>query len=85
MRIRVADKRVGECIVNSNEELSKEQEYALKSLCMLQLMCINIDTKNQNYIKFLDILRETTRKLDKVYGDKQEDANPFEQFNASIV
>jgi len=82
MRIRVADKRTGECIINSNVDLDKGQEYSIKALCMLQLMCLN-SKNDEKFVEFTKILRETTRKLERLYGGK-DDVDPFEQFNASI-
>lgn len=85
MRIRVADRRLGECIINSTKDLGKGEEYAIKSLCMLQLMCMNSNSTDDNFKEFLKILREATKKLEKLYGNAAEDTDPFAAFNESNV
>ncbi len=85
MRIRVADKRLGECIINSSKELDKGAEYAVKSLCMIQLMCMNTDPNDAKFLEFIRILRDATKKLELLYDEGKNEPDPFEQFNASVV
>ena len=84
MRIRVSDKNLGEIIINTTNPIGKVNEYAVKSLCMLQLMCLNSSTSDEKFTEFIKILRDATKKLNNVYGEKgEDDVDPFEQFNAS--
>jgi hypothetical protein len=86
MRIRVSDKNLGQIIVDSNKDIGKVEEYAIKSLCMLQLMCLNTDSSDPRFREFIRILKDTTGKLDKLYNDRgDEDVDPFEQFNTSNI
>ena len=84
MNIRVADKNTGEIIINSNRKLEKVEEYAVKSLCMLQLMCLNEGSSNAKFPEFIKILKDTTTKLENLYKDETDEPDPFEQFDSSI-
>lgn len=87
MRIRIADRAVGEVIVNSNVELGKIEEYAIKSLCMLQLMCIGTNKADPRFDEFIKILKETTARLNRLYNGTEDENNidPFEQFNDNNI
>lgn len=87
MRIRVADKNVGEVIVNSKAEIGKIEEYAIKSLCMLQIMCLSPNRADPKFSQFIDILKETTGKLNRLYNGTEDENNidPFEQFNDNNI
>ena len=83
MRIKVADKNVGEIIINSNKQLGKTAEYAAKSLCMLQLLCMNANNEDKKLNEFVEILNDTLRRLNKLYKIGATDVDPFEQFYTS--
>lgn len=86
MRIRIADKRSGECLITANKDLDKGSEYVIKSLCMLQLMCMNIDPTDQKFIEFIKILRDSIKKFEALYNPEgNNEPDPFEQFNTSII
>lgn len=85
MRIRVADKTVGESVVTTNRDITKSAEYAVKSLCIIQLMCIGADQGDPKFKEFLDILKDTTAKLDKLYNGDSNEPDPFEQFKSNNV
>lgn len=72
MRIRIADKDIGECIIESNKDLNKEEEYALKSLCFLQLMCMGNDTGDDRFHDFVRIMKEAIEEIKKVYQENNE-------------
>lgn len=81
MRIRIADKDLGECIINTNKAIGKSEEYAIKSLCMLQLACMNKDQDPDKFDQLIAILREAVNKAEKVYGTGDEDeSDAFDQF-----
>jgi len=84
MKIRIADKTLGECVITVNTDIGKSEEYAIKSLCMLQIMCMNQKKNDPRFREFIKILRDATSKVEKIYnpgGD--DDADPFKQFDAS--
>lgn len=84
MKIRIADKKLGECVITVNKEIGKSEEYAIKSLCMLQLMCMNTQKNDPRFKEFVRVLREATNKAEKIYKPEGEgDADPFEQFSTA--
>lgn len=73
MRIRIANKRIGECVINSTKELSKPEEYTVKALCMLQLMCMNSEEDPSKFSELLHILHKAIDEANKLYNGKQKD------------
>lgn len=68
MNIRVADKHLGECLVKTNTDVTKAQEYTIKSLCMLQLMCMDDEEQNQEkFSQFIDTIKTAVDKINKIY------------------
>lgn len=78
MRIRVADSKVGECIVNSERDIGKMEEYAIKSLCMLQLMCMNKEEDDQKFGEFLGIMSEAIKKAKNLYKGNTDEPGPLD-------
>jgi len=85
MKIRVADKSVGECVISTTGDIPKSVEYAVKSLCVIQLMCLGSDQNDPKFKDFLDILKDTTKKLDILYNGtgEENEPDPFEQFQSN--
>lgn len=52
---------------------------------MLQLMCMNSNSSDEKFKDFLKILRDATKKLEKLYGNATDDTDPFAAFNESNV
>lgn len=82
MRIRVSDKSLGECVINVHTDIGKSEEYTIKSLCMLQLMCMNKQDSPEKFKDFISILKKAVDDIEKVYGDEEpsKDSDPTSQF-----
>lgn len=70
MEIKVADKRLGKCIIVTNKDIGKAEEYAIKSLCMLQLICMNKDEDPQKFYELVKIIGEAVTKIEELYNEK---------------
>lgn len=83
MNIRVADRTLGECNIEVKTDIGKSEEYAIKSLCMLQLMCMNKQEHDERFTEFIKVLRDAINKADRIYSPGKEDAaiDPIEQFD----
>lgn len=80
MRIRIADKNIGECVITVNTDIGKSEEYAIKSLCMLQMACMNKQQDPDKFNEFIKILKDAIAKADKLYqnGESNESEDAFE-------
>jgi len=78
--LRVANKHLGEVIINSHLDLEKPEEYAIKSLAMLQMVCINPNEK-QRFPEFLSIIDEAITKANALYGNGETNVDPTDLFN----
>jgi hypothetical protein len=84
MHIRVADKNLGECNIDVNVPLGKKEEYVIKALCILQIMCMNSKEDKSKFGEFLNIIKEATEKADMLFGGTQQDESELdgtEDFN----
>lgn len=82
MRIRIADKNIGECVITVNTDIGKSEEYAIKSLCMLQMACMNKNQDPDKFNEFIKILKDAIGKAEKLYmsGDSNDEPDAFDQF-----
>ena len=81
MRIRVADKRLGEIVINVNTDIGKCEEYIIKSLCMMQMMCMNKDDSPEKFTKFIEIVKEAAGKANNLYkGIEDDESSPTSHF-----
>lgn len=82
MRIRIADKNIGECVITVNNTIGKSEEYAIKSLCMLQMACMNNNQDKDKFNKFIKILKDAIAKAEKLYTSEEsrDESDAFEQF-----
>lgn len=82
MNIRVRDKDLGECNVKTYIDIGKDEEYLIKSLCILQMMCINSKEDPEKFNQFVGLIKELTTKADKLYNssDDEVECNATEQF-----
>lgn len=69
MVIKVRDKDLGECDIKSYNNIGKDEEYLIKALCFLQLMCMNSEDDNEKFNSFIKILKEATKKAEELYND----------------
>lgn len=84
MRIRVADKELGECNIDVSSKISKRAEYLIKSLCVLQIMCMNSEEQPDKFDEFIHIIKEATDKAQLLYCDEElneQGLNGTEDFN----
>jgi len=82
MKIRVADKNIGECVITVNTNIGKSEEYAIKSLCMLQMACMNKKQDPDKFNEFIKILKDAISKAEKLYinGASENEPDAFDQF-----
>lgn len=73
MRIRVADRTYGECNIEVKNEISKSEEYTIKSLCMLQLLCMRGSSGEDRFSEFIAIIRSAVDQIDKLYDEESEE------------
>lgn len=74
MNIRVADKTLGECNITINDKIGKPEEYLIKALCVLQIMCMNAKEDPEKFKELLKIIDNTTKKVAELFPeDKEED------------
>ena len=81
MVIKVRDRNVGECNIKTYTDIGKDEEYLIKSLCMLQLLCINSKSEPEKFDQFINILKEATQKAENLYSDKESNFDATDQFN----
>lgn len=71
MQIKVADKVLGECNIKINKDIGKREQYLIKSLCVLQIMCMNSNEEPEKFDEFIDIIKETILKAEKLYCEEK--------------
>lgn len=84
MHIRVSDKELGECNVEINSKIDKRAEYLIKSLCVMQIMCMNSDEQSDKFEDFIQIIKEATEKAQQLYCDEEineQELNGTEDFH----
>jgi len=80
MKIRVADKSIGEIQLDIYTEIGKSEEYTLKSLAMLQMMCMNNEDPSK-FSEFIKIIKEAVDKAQQLYqGVTDESTDPTAHF-----
>lgn len=81
MRIRVSDKNVGLCEIESVNDLGKHEEYTIKSLCMLQMACMNRGKDPEKFKRFIGVLKEAIKQASMIYSEEfNNESDAFEQF-----
>jgi hypothetical protein len=79
MNIKVSESTLGECQIRTFVDINKSQEYLIKALCAVQIMCINSKEDPEKFQELLHILVETTEKIEQLYN-KELTVDPTEQF-----
>jgi hypothetical protein len=81
MKIKITDKTLGECEITTFKEIGKSEEYMIKSLCMLQLMCMNKEDNPEKFTEFITRLKNASDQIHELYHDKSNpDADPTELY-----
>jgi len=83
MDIKVIDNNIGECSIKVYKDIGKDEEYLIKSLCMLQLLCINSKEDPEKFDTLINILKEAAQKAEELYCNEPKEIrfNSTEQFN----
>lgn len=71
-KIKIEDLNIGCIEIEPYIEISKSQNAALKSLTFLMLMCIDGCDDEVTFTKFLNILTESTTKIQKLFPQQQD-------------
>lgn len=72
--ITVNDTDIGKIVITPNNKIDKETEYLLKSICMMQLLCLNKEENKEIHIELKLILNDTVNKINKLYNYEEFDA-----------
>ena len=79
MEIKVGSDGVGQCHIKTDASIEKRQEYLIKGLACLQLMCMNHAQEPDKFDAFENILKDTTRKITDLF-EANEELNGTEYF-----
>ena len=81
MRIKVSDKNLGECIVDTVNDIPKCEEYLIKSLMMVQMLCIHGDKNEDRFTELIDVVKTCVNKINEMYKEEtNEQADPCALF-----
>ena len=75
MEIKVKDQDLGECTVKIFGDIDKDSKYLIKSLCVLQLLCMNSAEDKDKHKQFIKLLKETANKADEIFNEKVDEVN----------
>ena len=75
MNIKVRDEKLGECNVNIYVDIDKDSKYLIKSLCALQLLCMNSAEDKDKHREFVKLLKETANKADEIFNETVDEVN----------
>jgi hypothetical protein len=77
--ITVSVKNIGKIVITPQLNLSNQEKYAVKSLAMLQTVCMNPNEK-EHFPEFLKIISEAIDKAHRLYGMEEDNASPTQLF-----
>lgn len=81
MEIKVKDKNLGSCTIETINDIDKAEEYTIKALACMQIMCMSDDPDKLRRKKMIDILADAIHKCDELYTEEVGDIiDPAEQF-----
>lgn len=81
MNIKVSDKSIGNCNITSNNKLEDKDKCLIKSLCFIQLMCMDQNDDNDKKAERVKIIQEATIKLKDLYNEQPTcECNAVSQF-----
>ena len=80
MQIKVRDGEHSECNITSTREVGQKEQFIIKALCMLQLMCINSDEDRDKFNEFIDIIDRATGEASQLFSEEKESEDATEQF-----
>lgn len=63
MQIKVKDKEVGECTIESYRDLDDSEQYVIKALGMLQLLCMEENKDRNAYRQFIKTLVDVAKDI----------------------
>jgi thiaminase len=67
MNIKVKDENLGECNVKSYVDLDKDLQYLIKSLSVLQILCLSVADNKEKHRELIKIFKEAAEKADKLF------------------
>jgi hypothetical protein len=73
MDIQVKEETLGECNITTYIDIDKDAQYLIKSLCILQILCMNSREDEKKSREFYEILKEATDKASKLFNQDKED------------
>ena len=84
-QIRVSEKGVGECIIKCKDKISPANEFIIKSMACIQMLCISRNNLNDPKLKdLINILDNSMHQINELYnvelGDNNE-SNPFTDYD----
>jgi hypothetical protein len=80
-QVKLSEKGIGECIINSNEDLEAKSEFIIKSMAAIQMLCISKnkseDPKLKEVIKILD---DSMKKIHLLYSGDNDESDLFTDY-----
>ncbi len=82
-QIKVSDQN-GVCLIKSNEELTITNEFLIKSMAMIQLLCVGRNNENDPKLKELvEILDNSMTQINELYNVSEvsgDEPDPFSDY-----
>ena len=82
--IKVSKKNIGECIINSEKDLNEANEFIIKSMAAIQMLCMGRNSTNDPKLKnLIEILDDSMQKIDELYNDDtgvSDESDPFRNY-----
>lgn len=81
MQIIIRDsKTYNECIINSVRDIEQKEQLLIKSLCYLQMMCMNSEADKDKFDEFSSIIDNTIKEVDELFIEEERVNDGTEQF-----
>lgn len=75
MNIKIRDEDLGECSVDVYVDIDKDTKHLIKSLCILQILCLNSAENKEKHKEFVKLLKDTATKADQIFNERSDEVN----------
>jgi thiaminase len=79
MNIKIKEDSLGECIVNSYVDVSKDSQYLIKAMSAIIILCMNAQEDPKKHEQLAVILKEASNKANELFNEDLKEVN----FNAT--
>lgn len=81
MQIKIRDsKTYNECIINPVRNIGQREQLLIKSLCYLQMMCMNSEVDKDKFDTFCSIIENATEEVEQLFCEEKRIEDGTEQF-----